>query len=352
MKISLLSRLAFLLIMLSFACSDDEDPKGKYDDGVIIVNEGGFGASNGSLTFYDQNTATAQQNIFQSPGLNFAGDVVQSFRIFGDKGYLVVNDDNRIEVLDRFSYQSVATISHSDIVKPRDIAVVKDKAYISVWGPYDGNFSLIDSYVLVYDLKQNSVVKKIDTDEGVENLVVNQQRIFASNFNYGASSTVAVIDPSSDNLIDQIEVGPGPGGMVIDSNNKLWVIVTGTYQGNDGKLVRINSQSLAIEQEIDLNLNPDVDLSITPDKKNIIYASGKEVYKIGIDATAAPSVALFTANEAVTPYAFEVDPDNGDIYLGDALNFATQGVVYIYSENGALKTSFAAGINPTQFVFN
>jgi DNA-binding beta-propeller fold protein YncE len=347
-------RYFLLLVFVSglAGCHDDEKaPKGKYEQGTVIVNEGAFGASNGTLTHFNSASGEAQQNIFKSTGSQFAGDVVQSLTIAGDKGFVVVNGDDKIQVVNAKTFEGISTITHADIVSPRYIQVINNKAYISVWGPYDDNYSLIDSYVLVYDLNTNATLKKIDTDEGVENLVYNGEKLFASNFNFGGSSTVAVINPSDNTLVKQIEVGPGPAGIVIDNNKKLWVVTSGTYQGKDGKLVKINTSTLEVESEIALGLNPDNDLAITSDKKNLIFSSGNLIYKMSIDATAAPTTPYITASDVVTPYSLGVDPVTSEVYIGDALNFATPGVVFVYKADGTLKTSFPSGINPTQFIF-
>jgi hypothetical protein len=352
MKMNMRYFLFLVLVSALTACHDDEKaPKGKYELGVVVVNEGGFGASNGTLTHFNSTSGEAEQNIFKSTGSQFAGNVVQSLTIAGDKGYIVVNGDNKIQIVNAKTFEGISTITNSDIVAPRYVQVIDNKAYISVWGPYDDNYSLIDSYVLVYDLNTNATVKKIDTDEGVENLVYNGEKLFASNYNFGGSSTVAVINPSDNTLVKQIEVGPGPAGMVIDNNKKLWVITSGTYQGNDGKLSRINTSTLAVEGEIALGLNPDADLSMTSDKKNLIFSSGQAVYKLSIDATAAPTTPFIDASDVTTPYALGVDPTTSEVYIGDALNFATPGSIFIYNADGTKKTSFPSGINPTQFVF-
>jgi flagellar hook-associated protein FlgK len=343
--------LVFLSIMLG--CNDDEKtPKGKYEEGVLVVNEGGFLSANGTITHFNNKTeAEVEQNIFKSTGSQFAGDVVQSLTIEDDKGYLVVNGDNKIEIINAKTFEGISTITHADLVSPRDVEVIGNKAYVSVWGPYDDNYALIDSYVLVYDLATNTSVKKIDTDEGVEKLLYSGDRLFASNYNFGYSSTVAVINPSDNTLVKQIELSAGPSGMVIDNNGKLWVITTGTYGGNDGKLFRINTGTLTVETTIELGFNADTDLSVTSDKKSLIFSAGTSVYKMSIDATSVPEAAFLNAAEVVTPYALGVDPETDEVYIGDALNFATPGIVYIYKPDGTLRTSFAAGINPTQFVF-
>jgi hypothetical protein len=351
MKVNIRYYTCVFFAILFMSCEEDEGPKGKYEDGVIVVNEGGFGDSNGTLTHYNPDTKEAQQNVFRSSGSDFAGDVVQSLNIENDKAYIVVNDDNKIEVANANTFEAISTITHSDIEKPRYVEVINQKAYISVWGPYDKFYSLIDSYVLVYDLKTNQVIKKIDTNEGVQNLTYDGKRLFALSYEYGGSSTLAVIDPNDDSLVEQIEIGPGSSAMVLDNNGKLWVIISGTDEGNDGTLIRINTSSFAIEQEIDLGLNPNAQLAITSDKKNIIYSEGNDIYKISTNATSAPVAPLIDASDVVTPYALAVNPENDEIYFADALNYKTPGTIYIYNSDGSFMTTFTAGINPTQFIF-
>lgn len=347
-KISLL--LAFVFI--ASACDDESNPKGKYESGVFIVNEGGFGSANGTITHYDPVSGDTEQNIFRNASGEFAGDVVQSFTFADDNGYIVINGDNKIEIVNGNTFESQGTIEDIAIDKPRYLEVIGNKAYVTVWGPYeDGGFSLIDSYVLVIDLTNNSVLKKIQTDEGTDNLIRAGNYLFASNNNFGASNTVAVIDPSNNTLVDQITVASGPAGLTTDADGKVWVICTGDFGASNGGLFRINPSTLDVEESIDLDINPDADLAITPDKKNLIYTSGKSVYRFSVTSTDAPAEPFFEAGDVVSTYALGVDPASGDIWIGDALNYATEGKVYIYSSTGEFKTSFTAGISPTQFVF-
>lgn len=337
-----------LLAVLAISCNkDDEKPKGKYEHGVFVVNEGGF-SSNGSITYFNRNSSEVEQNILKLNANNFAGTFAQSLTFKDDKGYLVLNGDNKIAVVDANTFESLGSISDAAIVAPRYVEIINNKAYISVAGPYDSNFSLVDSYVLVYDLSTNTVVKKINTDEGTENLLYNGNYLFASNYNFGASNTLAVINPVDNTLVKQIALSGGPSGMVIDANGKLWVICKGF---TSGKLFRINPSSLTIEVTIDLANAPQNDLSITPDKLNIIYAVGKSVYRLPITSTSAPTQPLFVASDVTAFYAFNVDPDNGDIWIGDALDYSSPGKAYVYTSSGTAKTNIAIGISVGQFVF-
>jgi YVTN family beta-propeller protein len=353
MKMKLCYGLILITSTLLFAgCDDDENgPKGEYEEGVFVVNEGAFNADNGSVTYYNTTTKVAEQNIFKNSLGFFAGDVVQSLTFSGDNGYLVINDDDKIEVVNGNTFTSISTITHADIEKPRYVEVINGKAYISVWGPYDDNFSLIDSYVLVYDLNSNTVLKKIDTDEGTEMLVYNGEKLFASNYNYGGSSTVSVINPADNSLIDEVEVSAGPAGMVLDANGKLWVVCVGVWGAGNGYLFRINPTTLEVEDEITITGIPGTDIAVTPDKQRIIYRIGTSVYSLGINATAEPAEPLFEAEEVISASTLNVDPATGNIWIGDAPSFTGIGKVYVYSASGDVITSFDAGIGPTQIVF-
>ena len=330
---------------------DDVQPAGKYDHGVFVVNEGGFGAGNGTISFRDP-AGQLEHNIFRNLQGDFAGDVVQSLYFDDeDTGYIVVNGDSKVERVDAATFEKRGTITHAAIDKPRFMAVAGNKAYISVWGPYDEFFSLIDSYVLVWDLINNEVITTIDTDEGTEELLLSGGVLFATNYNFGGSNTVALIDPVSDGLLDQLEVASGPSGIVEDGSGKVWVLCVGDYASNNGALVRIDPVTRMVEETVPLDANPNSDLAITPDGSSLLYMVGTSVYKLDVTATVAPDVPFFVADEVVSPYALGVHPGTGEIWIGDALDFTAAGKVYIYSAAGEDVTNFAVGIGPTQFVF-
>src|SRR5437899_2952405 len=91
------------IIFLS-SCQHKDVIKGKYQSGVLVTNEGGFGSANGDVTYYNSN-GSLQQAIFKAVNGSFAGDVLESIAIDGDAGYLVLNGSNKIEVIDNNTFQ-------------------------------------------------------------------------------------------------------------------------------------------------------------------------------------------------------------------------------------------------------
>ena len=63
---------------------------------VYIVNEGGFGIGNGSVSYYDVMADTVYNNIYQTANGVPLGDVVQSVFVHGDTTYICVNKPSLI----------------------------------------------------------------------------------------------------------------------------------------------------------------------------------------------------------------------------------------------------------------
>lgn len=346
--------LALSAVFILQSCSDDDgEPRvtGQYAEGMLIANEGQFGSANATLSHYDPEGGTLTANIFRDAIGNFAGDVLQSVTIDGSKAYVVLNGSNKIEVAHSGTFVREQTFTSDLLDKPQYVTIINGKAYVSVWGPYiEGGYSLIDSYVLVANASTFELIDTIRTDEGTSEMLYNGKYLFASNTNFGASSTLAVIDPAKNELVDQLELAAGPAGLVLDANKKLWVVTTGSY-AQDSKLFRINPNTLDIEETIELGVDAKSDLAITADGKTLFYASGSSVYRISIDATEAPE-SPFIESDAMELYALGVDPETGEIYVGDAVNYFSEGQVYVYNTDGSFKTQIAAGgISPTQFIF-
>lgn len=330
------------------SCDKASDPvKGAYQSGVLILNEGGFGAANGDITYYNPISNLLEQAIFKNVNGAFAGDVLQSISVEGEDGYLVLNGSNKIEIVDVNTLKRKNTFTDLKLNNPRYIKVVNGKAYISVWGPFNSNFALVDSYVLVVDTKTLSVVSTIDTNEGIEDLLYDGKFLFVSRNGFSGSNVLTVIDPATDKIVSEINLSGEPKGMVVDANNKLWAITS----GNVSRLFRINTASFEVEQTIEIGSKARGHLAITPDKRSLIYAIGKAVYKMSIDSASAPTAYLFTASDVTAFYGMDVDPKTGDIYIGDAKNFSSAGSAYIFNVDGTFKNTVETGIGPNTFIF-
>src|SRR5690606_35126197 len=211
------------------SCSKDDDttsdddglPLGQYENGVFVLNEGGFNASNASVSFIDAE-GNLHNNIYQNVNGTGLGDTAQSIGFENNKAYIVVNGSNTIEVVNRYTFEHIATIS-SQIANPRYIVFEDGKGYVSNWGdPTNEN----DDFIAIINLSSNTVEGTISVAEGPEKMITKDGKLYVAHkggYNYG--NTVSVINLSNQSVAS-VSVADVPDGLVI-VNDYLYVLSSG-----------------------------------------------------------------------------------------------------------------------------
>ncbi|HCZ34495.1 MAG TPA: hypothetical protein DHV26_01045 [Cytophagales bacterium] len=328
-------------ISISSCKEDNETPVGEFSTGVLVVNEGSFGASDGSITHYNPDTNEAVQDIFGQKNNDLAlGDIVQSLTIAGDFAYAVVNNDNKVEVVKANTFESVNTISGVSL--PRYFTTHNGKGYLTEWVNFTD-----PGRVAVINLNSNTVETTIGTDYGSENIVVANNKIFVSN---NFTNSISVINPTTNTISTTIDVANSPGELLLDADNKLWVLCGGNYGEDNASLHRINTTTNEVDKVVELERSSSK-VAINNARNQLLYVSGNNIYKISITDTVAPETAFITVTAAVGLYGIGIDPATDEIYLADAKGFVANGSVYRYSASGTLIDEFAAGKGPNGFVF-
>jgi YVTN family beta-propeller protein len=339
--------LVFAMIALSFSSCEnqDEKPKGKFQTGVFVVNEGNLNSANGTVSHFNLTTKETTQDLFGTINTGKAlGDIVQSMTIDGDQAYIVINNSNKLQVVNANTFVEDYTIA--DLALPRYFTTFNGKGYVTEWVDF-----LSQGRVSVIDLQSHEVTTNITTDYGAECIVALNNKLFVSN---NFSNTVSIIDPADNSVEKTLEVGPSPAGFAVDAQNKLWVISSGSYDfdynpQNDGKLVQIDPANNTILKTIELNKNVSASLGINKAGSQLFYFSGTDVYRLDVSAAEAPAAPFIEGTKAF--YALGVDRQTDLIYLSDAKGFAANGTVYRYNGDGTELDSFTAGIGPNGFVF-
>ncbi|WP_308991218.1 YncE family protein [Mariniflexile litorale] len=345
-----------LIFVLSVSCtSDDREqaivlPEGDYNQGLFILNEGGYGYSNASVSFLDTD-GQVYNSIFSGVNNMNLGDTAQSMGFYGDNAYIVVNNSSTIEIVNRYTFQYIATVS-DDIVNPRYIVFDGNKGYITNWG--DPN-NVNDDYVAVLNLDTNLVEYKIPVAEGPEKLVSNNGKIYVAHTGgYGYGNTISVIDIVSEKVISSIGVGDVPDDLLIDSD-KLYVICSGKpdYALNEtsGQLIKIGLSSGAVESELTFPQikHPrflDIDGGV------LYYILENSIYTVNTSNFQLPQTDLFSlaVSGVKTPYGFKIHENK--IYIADAKDYVSNGEVFIYNLTGEIQKKFTVQIIPNSFYFN
>jgi DNA-binding beta-propeller fold protein YncE len=340
--------IALFIAASTFSCTSDDNccaPPITPAGDVWIVNEGNFNQGNASLVVYDKDLMVADTTVFQSRNNRGLGDIFQSLIFHGNTAYLLINNSQRIEVIDATDFLSIKTIT-KNIYSPRYGVVLDDKIYVS---------DLFKSYIYIIDTTTDEVMDSIFTGRPVEELVVHENLIFASGSDYyTAVENVAVIDPVQEKVIENIPVGKNPNAMIKDAAGMIWVMCDGVFgDDNSQALYRINASALTVDKSMQFtSFTPQFPtrLTVNASDRSKIYMNGPlGIYQIDMDDVALPAAPFI--NSSSSAYAIGIDPDSGHFYIGDAAAFSGNGAVSIYSPANVLLHTFKAGIGPNSFHF-
>jgi YVTN family beta-propeller protein len=349
-----------VLIVFAIACfmltsCDDEDnqPAGEFENGVFVINEGNFQDADGTISFINPDDGSVKEDLFGSVNNGLAlGDVVQSMTIDGDHAYVVVNNSNKIEVVNSNTFVSEHTLQGLSL--PRYFTTLDGKGYVTEWVNYTD-----PGRVTIIDLDNHTAGESITTGYGAENILAYDGLLYVSN---NFSNTVSVIDPAEEKVIKTIEVGSAPGTLLVDSEEMIWVICGGGYDNdfnplNDGKLVRLDpakseeESAVSVVNDIELDATLTAKAAINKAMDKIFYYNGNSVYSLSISANDAPTTPLLTEPNATGFYGIGIDPQSDLLYLADTKNFAGNGIVYRYTSSGVAVDNKVAGRGPNGFVF-
>lgn len=349
-KLNLLLLTAVLIVSIFSSCTKDEKKEVlPYDKGVFITNEGPFQSGSGTITFYDKTTKLTEEKLYEAVNAMPLGNIVQSMSVFNEKAYIVVNNANKVEVVNSGTFESIACIENINL--PRYfLGINSSKAYVSCW----------DNTIAVVNLNDNSLTKNVQTQSGPENMLKYDDKVFVLNSGgYGADSTITVINSSTDEVLSTINIEKVPSGIQLDKDNNLWVLCSGKgWNGypmpgdTKGHLMCLNPNDYSVIKDIEfpeVAMHPQK-LIINNDKDILYYSYTDGVYSFDIDADELENFPLVSHNMF---YNIGFDKEEGQIYASDAKDFVQDGMVYIYnSTDGVVVDSLNAGVIPGNFYFN
>src|SRR5699024_10481071 len=128
------------VLLLFSACRKDKEPMEPEVEivtpenpdtllrGMYVLNQGNMNSNKSSLDYLDFSTGAYRRNIYQevNPEITLGlGDVGNDIGIYGSKLYIVLNNSNKIDVLDAKTAKKIGQI---DIQNVRYIAFAQGKA--------------------------------------------------------------------------------------------------------------------------------------------------------------------------------------------------------------------------------
>ena len=334
------------------SCDKDNElvlPKGDYDNGILIANEGAFSGGTGTVSFISEDYTVTEEKIYNKVNDENIGTILQSIGFNNDDAYLIANVGNKIAVADRFTMKKITEIT-GDLNNPRYIAFANGKGFVTNWG--DGS-NTTDDFVAVIDLTTNTISNKISVAEGPEQIIANGNFLYVSHKGgFGSGSTVSVINASTNTIVKMISVGDIPDELAIDASGNVLVSCEGKAETSWnptevlGSLVTINTTSNEVSAtlEFDSGFHPN---AMVLNSGNIYLSTSSSVYKMLESATTIPASAIINT----TVYGISVNENK--VYITDAKDFQNNGTLKIFdaTTNVELK-EFTVGLIPGKIYFN
>lgn len=342
----------FVLSLLLFACDkDDNQPTvtETLDNGILVLCEGLFQQNNSSLSWIDLSNEAVNTDFFTSQNGRFLGDTGNDMKVYGSKIYIIVNNSNTVEVINKKDGKSIKQISMTNGVaakQPRSIAFYNGKAFVTC---YDGFVDVIDTTNL-------TISQRIPVGSNPEGLAISNGKLFVSNsggLNYPAvDSTVSIIDLANYTELDRIVVGKNPGAVQVDSEGDVYVIARGNYGTIPSRMVRINSQTNAVEQTFTFDASG---MALMQDYFLIsFYNYSTQTSEIRLFNTLSETLEnnnFISTSGLTTLYGIQYNPVSDKIYCLDAMNYTNSGYVRQYTSAGVFEKSYHVGLNPSKLVF-
>ncbi|GAB6122091.1 hypothetical protein JCM30204_32400 [Dysgonomonas termitidis] len=335
--------------------------------GFYLLNEGNMGSNKATLDYYNFETGVYTRNIYaeRNPTVpKEMGDVGNDVGIYGSKLYAVINCSNKVEVMDA---QTAKRITQINIPNCRFIKFLGRYAYITSYaGPViiDPNYEQI-GYVAKIDTTTLKEVDRCLVGFQPDELEIVDGKIYVANSGgyMGASNTtgyertVSVIDIKTFKEEKRIDVAYNLERIKADSRGDLWVSSRGDYKGLPARLYFINKQLQKVTDTIPVAAtNYWID-------DDMLYVYGTEWSHITQDWTISYSLVDTRTHKIITkniitdgtdkeiqkPYGIMVDPETKEIYITDAGNYVTPGLLYCFSPEGKKKWVVRSGNIPGHF---
>ena len=345
-----LTIISGLLILSS--CDNGGDPvEIPKKTGVLIINEGNFMAGNGSLSFYDEEMKTMTNNVVKNANDGAViGSLVQSVYLHDGIGYLLCNDANKIEFIDQENFKFLAN-PVDEVNVPRYMTVVGNKGYITCWGPYDANYALSESYIAVMDLGTRAIVDTLESGSGPEGIIAVDNKLYVAN---SFETSVSIID-LEDNSTIKINFDAAPVHFAPDVKGNIWVSLSAGWQYPADK-AGIQAISIASQEKGTFVPIANVHGAISAD------SSGENLYVLTAESypqtgTTVLAYNTLTKSLAANPiisgnnfYGLGYNLTTDKIYVADNLAFAGNGKIMVYDNEGILLDEQVSGIGPNGFV--
>jgi hypothetical protein len=327
--------------------------------GVYVLNEGNMNMNKATLDFVDYTTGLYRRNIYNQANPEVTkglGDVGNNMAVYGSKLYVVVNNSNKVEVLNAKTGKRITQIN---LVNCRHIVFHNNKAYASAYLSAIADPNAPNGIVAEIDTTTLLIERRVTVGRQPEEIAVVGNKLYVANSggysppNY--ERTLSVVDLISFTETKRIDVAINLNHVKADRYGDLYVNSQGDYLTITPKLFVIDTQTDRIKKTFDLqaqNFCIDDDLAYV-----ISTGTGGQKYSYNLinikDETLLSQQFITdgTQNQIAAPYGLTVNPLTKEILVTDARDYVSPGTLYCFSPTGSRKWSVITGDVPAHFAF-
>lgn len=318
--------------------------------GLYLLNEGNMGSNKATIDYLSFGDGTYTRNLYgeRNPQVvKELGDVGNDLQIYGNRLYAVINCSHKVEVMDLHSCKRIGQV---DIPNCRYIQFYEDKAYVSAYvGPVGIDPNAQQGAVYEVDTATLKIDRKVTVGYQPEQLVVTKDYIYVANSGgYRApdyDSTVSVINRLSMKQVRKLPVAINLSQLHQDRYGQLWVVSRGDNGREPAKLFVLKDEQVIDTLDIQCR-------NICMAGDSLYYfgmaPSGEKTYGIINVRTheVLPAEWITDGTELQVPYGLLVNPINKDVYVTDAKNYVSSGLLLCFSAKGELRWKVRTGDIP------
>lgn len=343
---SLFIALAFTAVLAS--CHKDRqiqksDTPTAERAGIYILNQGGITHNNSTLTYYDYTTKQLTPDIFSAANAGAKlGDVGNDLGIYGSKMYIIVNNSNEIDIVNA---KTGKLIQQDSLHQCRSVVFYKNHAFVT---SYDNTIAVIDTSSL-------AITQNIAVGRNPEQMVIVGTKLYVANsggLDFGnPDNTVSVIDLNSLAVTKTITVIADPVSVVADNYGHVYVLSLGDFNSIAGGLTIINDNTDVVSSQPVVNLGYNVPIAVGGDYVYYPTADNKIAMYDAKTQTAVRDNFITDGTVITTPYAVAVDNTTGEVFITDAVDYSSNGLLYAFDKTGKKEYQITVGIDPGKIAF-
>ena len=336
--------IALTVITVFASCHKDkvaplviiEPPNNASRAGLYILNQGFFGANNSTLTYYDYTTKVITPDQYTVANTTKLGDTGNDMGVYGAKMYITVNNSNVVSVVNAKTAKLIKQIT---LNQPRSVTFYKGNAFVT---SYSGTVSVIDTVSL-------TITKTIIVGSDPEQMVVSNGKLYVANsggLDPAPATTVSVIDLITLTETKKITVTANPQCLATDGHGNVYVMSEGNYGNIKPAMTVINNATDVVKSQTTLNLGYIIPIVVNGDRAYYFTADNKIAVYNTITQTLVRDNFITDGTTITSPFAITVDDNTAEVFITDAKDYASNGTLYAFDENGKKEYSITTGISP------